>query len=143
MKNTAFILCNYFLQIFKNVYVWRVETLTCIEISFFCLNSHFWCWQKSHCSSPLVIKDFGGAVSPLVDPDFTGNFPISAIKKWLVCRKPTFSRLLNIFLTKYHHPLPSSFQHPWNPKQNKAYIFPKPTFQKITHCHQIQTLWKI
>ena len=39
------------------------------------VTAHFWCWQKSHYSSPTVTKGFGGAVSPLFDPAFTRRFP--------------------------------------------------------------------
>ena len=34
-----------------------------IEIRFFCLLGHFWSCHKSHCSSPITTKGFGGAVS--------------------------------------------------------------------------------
>ena len=64
-----------------------------VEISYFCQTNHFWCGQKSYCSSPITTKGFGGALSPLFDPAFTGSFPISAIKKYLICWKSIFSHL--------------------------------------------------
>ena len=50
------------------------------EIRSLCLTGHFWCWRKSHCSSPVPTKGFGGAVNLLFDPAFTGNFPYFSYK---------------------------------------------------------------
>ena len=72
-------------------------------------------------------------------------FPISVIKKYLICRKSSFHALIlsNIFLKRYRHPLSCSSQHPWNPKHNKVDIFAKPTFQEVSQCYRTHTHIKI
>ena len=111
---------------------------------FFNLTGHFWCSRKSRCSSPVASNGFGCAVNPLFYPAFTGNFPHFSYKEVPNLQKINLFTfiLFYIFLRKYRHVLPSCSQHPWNPKQNKAYIFTKQTFQKVTQCHRTQTLYK-
>ena len=72
------------------------------------ITSHFWCWGKLHYISPIAAKGFGGAVSPLFDPAFTGSFPHFSYNKVpdLQQKINLFSLILfNIFLRKSHHPL--------------------------------------
>ena len=110
------------------------------------ITSHFWCWGKLHYISPIAAKGFGGAVSPLFDPAFTGSFPHFSYNKVpdLQQKINLFSLILfNIFMRKSHHPLLYCSQHPWNPKQNKVHIFAKSVFQEVTQCHCTQTLYKI
>ena len=52
------------------------EKVSCtgVEIRLFCLTGHFWCWCKSHCSSPIATKGCNdAAVIPLFSPAFTGR----------------------------------------------------------------------
>ena len=115
------------------------------EIRSLCLTGHFWCWRKSHCSSPIPTKGFGGAVNLLFDPAFTGNFPYFSYKVVPDLQKINLFKLIliNIFLRKYIHSLPFCLQHSWNPKKNKVYIFAKPAFQEATQCHHLVTLYEI
>ena len=46
-----------------------------VKIRFICLTGQFWRWWKSHCSSSIATKDFGGAVSPLFHSAFTASIP--------------------------------------------------------------------
>ena len=104
----------------------------------FCLTSHLWCWRKSHCSSPFATKDFGGAVSPLFDPAFARSFPYFSFKDVADLQKSTLFTLIlfNSFHRKCRHLFPSCSQHPWNPKQNKIYIFAKSQHSK-TVCYYV------
>lgn len=45
-----------------------------VEIRIFCLTGHFWCWNKSHWSSPIVTKGSNSVVSLLFYLAFTGSF---------------------------------------------------------------------
>ena len=139
------LLClNFFLQIYFSSLIQillKMKDLLSkaqVEIRLFCLTGHFWCWCKSHYSSPTATKGFGGAATPL----FLPAFPNSAIKSaWFAEDQPFHALLLiSIFLKKYHHPLSSCSQHPWNPKQNKADIFTNPTFQEVTQYYCAHTL---
>ena len=67
-------------------------------------------------------------------------FPISALKKRLICRKSTFSPLFNIFLWKYCHALCSYSQSLWYPKYNKIDIITKPILQEVTQCHRTHSV---
>ena len=86
---------------------------------FFCLTGHFWCWQKS----PIAIKDFGGAVSPLIDPAFTGNFLHFSDKEVPGFQTINLFTLIKYFPQKNIHPLPSCSQHPWNPRSSQSQHF--------------------
>ena len=46
-----------------------------VEIKFFLFDRSFLVLTQSHCSSPIVTKRFGGAVSPLFHLAFAGSFP--------------------------------------------------------------------
>ena len=110
-----------------------------VEIRFFCLTCHFWCWNKSPCSSPIATKRFSGAVTLLFCPAFAEAFPISAIKKCLICRKLTFLFLFcSIFYSEYTdlhcHLFPTSLkskaEQGWHlPKANipRGYAMLSPT----------------
>ena len=95
--------------------------------AFFCLIGHFWCWQKTYCRSLIVTKGCGGIVSPLFTPTFTGSFQYFSYKDIPDLQKINLFTLIlfNIFLRKFHHPLPSCPHHPWNPQQNKGLNFHK------------------
>ena len=69
-------------------------------------------------------------------------FPHFGFKEVLDLHKINFFILIlfSVFLRKYCHPLPSCSQHHINQKQNKVYIFAKPTFQEVTQCHHTNTL---
>ena len=98
---------------------------------------------NSYCSSPIATNDLGCAVTPLFDPPVTRSFPLFSYKEVPDLQKINLFMfiLFNFFLRKYHHPLPSCSQHPWNPKLNRTYIFAKRTFM-IKQCHHTQTLYK-
>ena len=61
--------------------MWKVLTLLFYILMqgskyvFFVLRVIFWCWHKSHCSSPIATKGFGSAVSLLFWPTFAWSFP--------------------------------------------------------------------
>ena len=101
--------------------------------------------RKSHCSSHIATKGFGGAVIPLFDPAFTGSFPLFSYKEVPDLQKINLFTFIwfNLLLRKYRHLLPSCSQHSWNPKQYKGYISAKLAFQELTRCHHIQTHYKI
>ena len=109
------------------------------------LTSHFCCWGKLHYISPIATTSFGGAVSPLFDPAFTGSFPHFSYNKVsdLQQKINLFSLILfNIFLRKSHHPLLYCSQQPWNPKQ-KRFTFlhsqhSKRLLSVIAHKHSIK-----
>ena len=82
------------------------------------MTGHFWCWQKS----PIAIKDFGGAVSPLIDPAFTGNFLHFNDKEVPGFQTINLFTLIKYFSQENIHPLPSCSQHPWNPRSSQANI---------------------
>ena len=60
-----------------------------------------WCWQKSHCSSPIAVKDFRGAVNPLVDPAFAGNFLHFSDKEVPGLQKINLFTLIKYFFSEY------------------------------------------
>ena len=67
-----------------------------------CLTGHFWCWWKSHCSSSIATKDFGGAVSPLFHSAFTASIPHFSYK--------AVPQKINLFtlILYFSHIIPSS-----------------------------------
>ena len=50
-----------------------------------------------HCSSSIANKGFGGAVSPLFNPDFTGNFSQLSYKEVPDLQEITFPHLFSFF----------------------------------------------
>ena len=113
------------------------------EITFICLTGHFSCWRKSHCSSPIATKDFGGPVSPQFDPGFIGSFHHFSRKEVPDLQKINPFTIIRYFSQKIPSSIAILFPISWNPKQNKVDILAKPAFQEVTQCHRTQTLYKI
>ena len=117
---------------------------TGVEISFFCLTGHFCCWCNQIAVRLLQLRVLLVQYVPCFVHLSLEAFPISAIRKCLICRKSTFSHLfIQFFLWKYCHTLPFCSQLPWNPNYIKVDIMAKPTFQEVTQFHRTQTLYKI
>ena len=103
----------------------------------FCLTSHFWCWWKLHCSSPIATKGFLGKVCPLFDPGFSGSFPVLA-----------FNTHFHTYLIQYFsQKIPSSIiilfptsEYLWNPNIAwKGVLSLPPFFFKIVLSPQINS----
>ena len=110
----------------------------------FCLTGDFCCWRNQIAVHLLQVRALLVQYVPCFVHLSLEAFPISAIRKCLICRKSTFSHLfIQFFLWKNRHALPSCSQHPWNPNEIKVDIIAKPTFQEVTQCHRTQTLYKI
>ena len=97
--------------------------ITGVEIRFFCLTDLF--WKKSHCSSSIAIKDFGGAVSPLVDPAFTGNFLHFSDKEVPGLQKINLFTLIKYFSQKIPSSIAILFPTPLKSKAEQGLHFPK------------------
>ena len=91
---------------------------TGVEISFFCLTSHFCCWRNQIAVHLLQLRVLLVQYIPCFVHLSLEAFPISAIRKCLICRKSTFSHLFySIFSLK----IPSYI----------AFLFPTPLKSKL------------
>ena len=96
---------------------WRVPR-TGVEISFFCLTGHFCCWRNQIAVHLLQLRVLLVQYIPCFVHLSLEAFPISAIRKCLICRKSTFSHLFySIFSLK----IPSYI----------AFLFPTPLKSKL------------
>ena len=72
-----------------------------VEISFFCLTGHFCCWRNQIVVHLLQLRVLLMQYVPCFLHLSLEAFPISAIRKCLICRKSTFSHLFySIFSLK-------------------------------------------
>ena len=115
-----------------------------VGIRFFCLASRFLCWRNHIAVHLLQLRVVPVQYVPCFVHLSLEAFPISAIRKCLICRKSTFSHL---FYSIFSFEIPSciAFLLPAPLKSNeiKVDIIAKPTFQEVTQCHRTQTLYKI
>ena len=102
----------------------------------FCLTSHFWCWWKLHCSSPIATKGFPGTVCPLFDPGFSGSFPVLA-----------FNTHFHTYLIQYFsQKIPSSIiilfstiEYLWNPNIVWKGVLSPTFFSKLCYFPHINS----
>ena len=108
----------------RNSEVWPTF-FTCagVEIRLICVTGHVWCWWKSHCSSPVATKGFGGTVSPQFDPAFIGSSHHFSHKEVPDLQKPFHTYL--IFFSKnwviYCHLFPNTLKS----KEEEGWHFSK------------------
>ena len=112
-----------------------------VKISFFCLTGHFCCWRNQIAVHLLQLKVLLVQYNPCFVHLSLEDFPISAIRKGLICRKSTFSHMF--YSTFFFENTVMYYLLAPNTLEIQTDIIAKPTFQEVTQCHYTWTLYKI
>ena len=115
----------------------RIYIVVGLEIRFFCLTDHFWCWCKS--VHVLQLKGFGSSESPLFCPAFTGNFPNFSYKEVHDSQK------IKLFTLTYfiQYFLLNTVMHYHLVLVQADFFVVNATFHGVIQCHHTRILYKI
>ena len=89
-----FFIYRTLLFIFIFIYSHNIWRKSGVEISFFCLTGHFCCWRNHIAVHLLQLRVLLVQYVPCFVHLSLEAFPISAVRKCLICRKSTFSLVL-------------------------------------------------